>query len=181
MIDLMNKLQEQLPEKYNLQQVADIGIYKIKKEVGGIKDPELKKQLKKLLTIKETLEKYKHFSIKYKKVMFFERKKCNKILAKAIKENADEAAILKAKIDLIYTIQYPMDRKYISLLHEATDNTKKMELYNEVSERTKSGELTTDVVYKPFKTPARVLKRQVKGINQDEEMVEAPEADEFFE
>eukprot|EP00835_Amoeboradix_gromovi_P000908 NODE_34_length_31639_cov_0.254375.p14 type:complete len:188 gc:universal NODE_34_length_31639_cov_0.254375:30239-29676(-) len=180
MIDLINNLQKELPENYDLQQVVDIGMYKIKKEISLAKDDDLKAQLKKLLQIKQTLEKYKKFSIKYKQVMFFERKKCKKIYEKASKSNADPDEVLKSKIDYIYTLQFPMDRKYISLLKDANNNSAKLEIYNAISERTRSGELSTNVVYKPFKTPARILKRQVKGIDQEEEPVEVPEADEFF-
>ena len=180
MMDLISNLQKQLPEQYNLQQVTDIGIYKIKSEISATKDEELKIQLKNLLKIKQTLEKYKKFSIRYKQVMFFERKKCKKIYEKAKKDNYDDKALLKAKVDYIYTLQFPMDRKYISLLHEAKDETKKMDIYNEIVERVKNNE-ELEQVYKPFKMPSRILKKQVKGINQQEELVEEPEADEFFQ
>ncbi len=180
MSDLLNDLQSQLPTGYTLQQVSDIGMYKIKKQLSQTKDAELKKEFKKLLSIKEELEVYKKFSVKYKKVLFFEKKKCKKLFDRAMKTE-DKEAITKAKVDYIYTLQFPMNKKYISVLSEAKDATKKMEIYNEISERVNEGKIDTTIPFKPFKTPARVLKNKVKGISKDVEMTEAPEADEFFQ
>eukprot|EP00834_Sanchytrium_tribonematis_P006891 NODE_554_length_6117_cov_0.778498.p3 type:complete len:185 gc:universal NODE_554_length_6117_cov_0.778498:3780-3226(-) len=180
MKDLLATQEAELPKGYDLQDVVDIGIYKIKKQMGK-SEGELKEALKQILKIKEELEVYRRYSTKYKKVMFFERKKTRKLYNRAIREEKSEEDILKAKADYIYTLQFPMDRKYISLLHVAEDNSKKIEIWQEIYERTKSGELDTEVCFKPFHTPPSLLRKNFKGMRMEAELVRKPEQDEFFE
>lgn len=146
----------------------------LKRSIEATQEPELKKQkeeyLHKLKLMKKlTLHKPALWE-KYKSIKFFERKKVERKLKKLIQriqteEETQELLEEKAKLmdDLNYIKHYPLNKKYVSLFAENSENS------------AESREMMRQQV------KSIIRKKQEKKVRAIQEELEENSKDDFFE
>ena len=98
-----------------------------KKNLPKQKIAEMEGRLKSLRKKKihlKTCEKEKKHVLRYKKIMFIEKKKILRMIKKARRQNKSSAVIASLEADLQYIVHFPKTEKYISLFVKSDDAEK---------------------------------------------------------